>query len=179
MNDHRSQNDVQFDELWRFVSAQHHGGRNSIHGPNHWKRVKENGLAVARFSGANPTVVKLFALFHDSRRVSDGSDPGHGHRGAEFARELRGEHFNISDEEFELLYYACQWHTDEIHHDDPTIGTCWDADRLDLGRVYITPKPKYLNSKAAKFAAVEGSVDFLAKLLPDHFDASSPDQTEA
>jgi uncharacterized protein len=32
-----------------------------------------------------------------------------------------------------------------------TIQTCWDADRLDLGRVGIIPAPKYLSKKAAPY----------------------------
>ena len=31
-----------------------------------------------------------------------------------------------------------------------TIETCWDADRLDLGRVGITPHPSHLCTEAAK-----------------------------
>ncbi|MGB5446898.1 MAG: hypothetical protein WBM99_15485, partial [Psychromonas sp.] len=33
---------------------------------------------------------------------------------------------------------------------DPTIGTCWDADRLDLGRYGIYPKAQFLSTEAAK-----------------------------
>ena len=32
--------------------------------------------------------------------------------------------------------------------------TCWDADRLDLGRVGIVPNPRYLCTPAAKSPAV-------------------------
>ena len=34
-------------------------------------------------------------------------------------------------------------------HADPTIGTCWDADRLDLWRVGITPHVRFLCTAAA------------------------------
>ena len=33
---------------------------------------------------------------------------------------------------------------------DATVLTCWDADRLDLGRVGIRPDPKYLCTPAAR-----------------------------
>jgi hypothetical protein len=33
---------------------------------------------------------------------------------------------------------------------DPTVQTCWDADRLDLGRVGIKPHPDFLSPFAAK-----------------------------
>jgi len=31
-----------------------------------------------------------------------------------------------------------------------TILTCWDADRLDLGRVHITPSRNYLSTEPAR-----------------------------
>ena len=33
---------------------------------------------------------------------------------------------------------------------DITIQTCWDADRLDLGRIGIRPNPTYLGTKVAR-----------------------------
>lgn len=120
------------------------------HGVVHWARVHENGLRVAEQSGANILVVRLFAIFHDSRRENEYSDPDHGVRGAEFAKQLRGERFELSDAEFNLLYKACQGHTHEKTHPDITIQTCWDSDRLDLGRVGITPHPSRLCTEYAK-----------------------------
>ena len=35
--------------------------------------------------------------------------------------------------------------------EDATIQTCWDSDRLDLGRVGIFPSPKYLSDEASIF----------------------------
>ena len=37
--------------------------------------------------------------------------------------------------------------------DDPTIGTCWDADRLDLRRVAIVPKTGLMSTNPAKGSA--------------------------
>src|SRR3954466_1645131 len=59
------------------------------HGVAHWARVLENGLRLAGETGANVEVVRLFAILHDSRRVSEATDPDHGPRAAEFARTLR------------------------------------------------------------------------------------------
>ena len=123
---------------------------HGIHGLSHWGRVYTNGLRVAEESGANKKVVELFAFFHDSKRWNDGADIGHGARGAEFARRLRGDYFDLSDEEFELLYVACRDHTEGETEADVTIQTCWDADRLDLGRVWIVPDPERLCTEAAK-----------------------------
>src|SRR6185369_16204086 len=36
------------------------------HGISHWARVLENGLRLSTETGADPNVVSLFAVFHDS-----------------------------------------------------------------------------------------------------------------
>lgn len=124
------------------------------HGVTHWARVLENGLKLAEQTGADPQVVTLFALFHDSRRVNDYEDYGHGGRGAELAADLRGVVYDLPDPQFEWLYRACTLHTGGRHDDSVTVLTCWDADRLDLGRVGIMPNPKYLGTKAARSAGM-------------------------
>jgi len=123
---------------------------NGDHGLAHWARVLENGLKLAEETGANVEVVSLFAVLHDSRRLNEYSDPEHGPRAAEFATELRGLFFDLDDREFRLLYRACSGHTHERTHPNITIQTCWDADRLDLGRVGITPHPSRLCTEYAK-----------------------------
>ena len=70
--------------------------------------------------------------------------------GADLARQLRGDLFDLSDPDFDLLYAACIGHTDGKTDADMTIQTCWDADRLDLGRVGICPHPSKLCADAAK-----------------------------
>jgi uncharacterized protein len=141
------------------------------HGPVHWARVLTNGLRLAGETGARIEVVQLFAVLHDCQRINDGEDPEHGPRAAEFARTLRGELFELSDADFTLLHRACAGHTHEHTHPDVTIQTCWDADRLDLGRVGITPHPSYLCTAAAKrpemisWADGRASLDFVPDLV--------------
>lgn len=120
------------------------------HGIAHWARVRANGLMLANQTGANRHVVELFAFFHDSRRLNEHVDDGHGARGAALAIRLRGRYFDATDEEMELLQFACVHHSDGITLGNATVLTCWDADRLDLGRVGITPKAKYLGTEAAR-----------------------------
>jgi uncharacterized protein len=120
------------------------------HGIAHWARVLENGLRLAQETGANVEVVQLFAILHDSQRLNEGFDPKHGPRAAAYALELRRLLFDLPDPDFRLLHRACAGHTHERTHPDITIQTCWDADRLDLGRVGITPLPKLLCTEAAK-----------------------------
>ena len=145
-------------KLWKVVAGQFPLGDISTHGPAHWRRVERNGLLVATRSGADETVVRLFALFHDSRRENEGTDPEHGPRGAAMAEQLRGQYFEVSDEAFALLHYACTWHTEEPQNEDPTIGTCFDADRLDLGRVGIIPDPSYMSTEFGREIAKAGSI---------------------
>jgi uncharacterized protein len=121
-----------------------------FHGVVHWARVLENGQRLAAATGADLDVVTLFALFHDSRRVTEHSDFGHGHRGARYARSLRGKLIHLDNADFELLFEACRLHTDGLTDGDITLQTCWDADRLDLGRVGITPDPDQLCTDAAR-----------------------------
>jgi uncharacterized protein len=123
---------------------------DGTHGVYHWARVLENGVRLAAVTKAKAEIVTLFALFHDSRRVNEDEDPGHGLRGAELAAAMRGRQFQLSDEDFELLYTACAHHTDGLVEGDVTVQTCWDADRLDLARVGITPAPPYLCTAYAK-----------------------------
>jgi uncharacterized protein len=147
-----------FDKLWKHVAGQWRMSPDSVHGPDHWRRVERNGLLLARRTGANLDVVRLFALFHDSRRENEDRDEGHGKRGAMFAASLRGVFFEVTDEAFKLLQYACTWHTEGHHHQNPTIGTCWDADRLDLGRVGAKPNASFMSTDFGRKIAASGSL---------------------
>ena len=149
---------IDWQNIWEHITREFQCDRDSIHGPSHWRRVERNGLFVATRSGAVEEVVRLFAVFHDSRREHDGWDDTHGSRGAAYAASLRGVLFDISDEHFELLSHACTWHTHGRLSDEPTIGTCWDADRFDLGRVGVQPEAGYMSTEFGREIAVHGSI---------------------
>jgi uncharacterized protein len=123
---------------------------HGIHGVGHWAKVLENGLRLAQETGAKVEIVQLFAVFHDSRRINEGVDDGHGRRGADLAAEFREKWFDLADDDFELLQFARAHHTDGMIDGDVTAQVCWDADRLDLGRVGTVPKPERLCTAAAK-----------------------------
>jgi uncharacterized protein len=106
-------------------------------------------LRLAEETGANQDVVELFAVFHDAKRLSEGTDYDHGRRGADHAAELLGAAFELPDSEFDLLYQACAEHELGYTDADLTVQVCWDADRLDLGRVGIAPSPAALCTHAA------------------------------
>ncbi len=127
-----------------------------IHGVYHWARVLENGTRIAEATGADTELVQLFSIFHDCRRVNEGTDPGHGRRGANFAATLRGGLVQLEPSRFELLHYACTDHTEGLTEADPTVQACWDADRLDLGRVGIELDPDLLCTDIAKQSELFG-----------------------
>ncbi len=137
-------------ELIRAIRREYSLNWWGVHGVTHWARVLENGVRLASLTGARLQVVRLFAVFHDSKRRNDNHDPNHGLRGAEFAARMRGVLFQMPEGDFELLRFACANHTGGQTAGDVTVQTCWDADRLDLGRIGLTPQGKYLCTKAAK-----------------------------
>ncbi|MEM7012190.1 MAG: hypothetical protein AAF585_11960, partial [Verrucomicrobiota bacterium] len=158
---------IRFPDVWDYVEANFACGSYSPHGIDHWRRVHRNARILATRTAADEPVIELFAAYHDSCRINDASDPGHGKRGGFLAESQRGELYELSDEQFRQLQYACDWHTDEHHHDDPTIYTCWDADRLDLGRVGIVTSPGYLNSEFAKEICAQPGLDFVLSELAE------------
>ena len=141
---------INYDILWKHIESHFALGANSIHGPKHWRRVEKFGLSLAERNGADITVVRLFAVLHDAERLDEDADHGHGQRGAANAQQLRDHWFSINDAQFKLLYDAIAYHADGYTSNNLTIGTCWDADRLDLGRVGITPSPEYLSTPEAE-----------------------------
>jgi uncharacterized protein len=158
-------NPEQFETLWQTIVGQFPLGRASEHGPSHWRRVEQNGLYLAQWSGARPDVVRLFAVFHDSRRLNELNDPEHGMRGAQLAKDLRGRFYELDDPGFSLLAEACCIHTEALSHADPTIGTCLDADRLDLPRVGITPDPVYMSTETGINLARSGQFHVLRNFV--------------
>ena len=130
---------------------------NGIHGVAHWARVRANGLSLARSNGANARIVEYFSFLHDVCRRNDGRDPDHGSRAALFARRMRDRHIDLDDAEFSILAAAIGGHTYGKYHENLTVLTCWDADRLDLGRVGIAPEADRLSTAAARNPAVIAS----------------------
>jgi uncharacterized protein len=137
-------------ELIRSILGRYTLPLEGVHGVPHWARVLENGRRLLRLTGANSDVVELFAVFHDSQRINEGIDDGHGLRGAELAGELCGVEYELTDGDFDLLIQACNLHTEGYVDGDITLQTCWDADRLDLERVGITPRSEKLCTDGAR-----------------------------
>ena len=134
--------------------------RHGVHGPSHWARVLHHGLAIGAEVGANLLVVELFSFLHDSQRINEYEDHQHGERAAAYAESMNHRYFQLSSTELDMLMSAIRFHSEGSVETCPTIQTCWDADRLDLGRVGIKPSAKYLSVTARNYieSAYEWSV---------------------
>lgn len=121
---------------------------HGIHGANHWARVLNHGIAIGEVVNADSLVVELFAFLHDSQRHNEHIDVLHGARAADYAASLNKVYFDLSANQLDVLCHGIRFHSDGLIHTNATIQTCWDADRLDLGRVGITPSAKYLSAHA-------------------------------
>ncbi len=148
--------DQDWDAVRRYAQAIFACGSHSIHGPQHWNWVEKNALELAADTGADETVVRLFAILHDACRLNDDKDLGHGPRAADMLGTLVGILLTLDPDRLALLEQAIRHHTDGVTSPDPTIGTCWDADRLDLGRVGKNPEARYMSTEAGKRAVALG-----------------------
>lgn len=140
-----------YDDVQRAVLQQFRLDPMGVHGLPHWVRTYRNGLLIAAMDPkVEIDVVACFALLHDSCRENEFDDPMHGLYASRFAARLwnEGAMPYLSEEQLTTLKAACLDHTLGFTNQyNPTIQACWDADRLDLGRVGIKPNPQLLGSK--------------------------------
>lgn len=129
------------------------------HGPRHWRDVARVGMRVGQDVGLDPDLFQLvfvFAAVHDTQRLNEFDDPDHGQRAAEMLSQikLRGVY---ADDRTRLKRAI------ELHDTDPSfkytsldticvslVATCWDADRLTLGRVGIQPEREFMSTEAVR-----------------------------
>lgn len=122
-----------------------------VHGVSHWARVSYWGRKIGRDRGADLEVIRLFALLHDHLRISEGSDYCHGYRAAAVLEHLQGVMFDLTSYQMGQLDMAIRYHTAGFTDTDPTIQSCWDADRLDLWRVGIEPMQPFISDYAMPY----------------------------
>lgn len=128
-------------------------GYYSIHGISHWDRVARNADALDT-SDVDSLVVKAFAYIHDVERINESDDWQHGYRAALLVDEIRSSVLSfLNDQEIEQLKEACRLHTLRHKTEDATVNACFDADRLDLGRVGITPNPDKMATETGRLLA--------------------------
>lgn len=123
------------------------------HGDAHWRAVAQTGWYLA---AADPRVdldvVLLFGALHDTRRENEFKDPRHGIRAAFRLEDLTDPASNLplSIRQLLLLDEALSIHNGAGPQENPTIGACLDADRLNLWRVGHEPDPALLSTPYAK-----------------------------
>ena len=127
--------------------------QSRLHGLDHWWRIWKNAQMLTGLEpGADLEVVALYALFHDSMRLNDGADPGHGLRGYKLWERFN-QHQDVwrylTQDQRELFFEACVNHSDGQRSTNPTIAVCWDSDRLDLHRKGIWPDPRQMSTQDA------------------------------
>lgn len=142
--------------------------RGTLHGPEHWIRVRQFGLELASLNHLNEweaQCVEIFSLVHDLGRIDDGRDKDHPLLGAKIFVESACEYFpDLDGTQIKIIELAVKHHADgitsgeasnlgmfsDIEYDDEDVvtivGCCWDADRLDLLRLWIQPKRKYMST---------------------------------
>ena len=134
-------------------------GLGETHGLSHWQRVERNGIILSTINGniredINIKVVRFFAYLHDKCRLNDWADLEHGVRSADMLSDIRDTILkDFTDEEVAVLDKACRYHTTEQRTGIPTVDVCFDADRLDLGRVGIVPNPKLMATEQGAYYA--------------------------
>ncbi len=150
-------------------------GRSQVHGEEHWKAVALMGFWLAeRTAGVDREFILTFAQLHDVMRESDGLDPEHGERAAGLFRRLCRDPgvdgFAPSSSRTLAMCYALAHHTSGKRADtvaNVNVGVCWDAARLNLERVGITPNPAFLTTEAGRsVAACETAGSFAGLRVP-------------
>lgn len=137
-----------------------------LHGYKHWMSVWVNCMRL-HSDKLNPDMelCALFAAYHDCRREDEGDDPGHGYRSVSAVAPA-----DLESERMAKLTHAIAHHPEGDTSDDPTIGVCWDADRLDLHRVGTLPNPMYMSTVRGKIFAHQA-----ADIFP-HLSGRRPDE---
>jgi uncharacterized protein len=124
--------------------------RSRCHGPRHWRDVARVAQMLCD-AGGDRDVALAFAAIHDSQRHDDQGDPGHAERAATLVRALAAsDSWPLSSEQTDRLTAAVRLHNEGNVTNDPVIGPCWDADRLTLWRVGITPSRELLSTSSAR-----------------------------
>ena len=126
--------------------------RSPIHGELHWRAVSQAGIEIAKLNGGRTEIAMAFGLIHDSQRLCDDWDPEHGLRAAKWASKSKRLLDLIGKDGRDIVAAAARDHEKGKVTQDRNIGTCWDADRINLWRVGLMPH-----------------ADFFSVLKGDHF----------
>ena len=134
-----------------------HERQGSFHGPRHWTKVLNNALWLREkecLPESYDHILYLAALFHDSKRVNEGNDPGHGGRAAVSLLGCR----SVCAETI-MAAQCCAFHTEvvpwlpmtsDLSDEARTLVQLFaDADRLDIGRLGRVIDTRFLFTDSA------------------------------
>jgi uncharacterized protein len=157
---------INWQELRQFSIARWPKEMGITHGVDHWDRVAKFGKTLY-VDGVDMNVVIAFAYLHDVERKNDDIDDGHGHRASILVDSIHQNYLRDFDaEQISLLKRACELHTLRHRTGNITIDTCFDADRLDLPRVGITPEPERMaTSQGARIASNPEYLQFYEAMI--------------
>ena len=141
------ESEFDYTSLRRYSANRWPQGMGDTHGVEHWDRVARFGRMLYQ-EGADMDVILAFAYLHDAERMNNAEDIEHGKRASLLIDRIREtELWALNNEQIAKLKRACELHTIEHCTGDLTIDTCFDADRMDLLRVGITPSPERMATK--------------------------------
>ena len=137
---------IDFDKVLAYAMDNSSIYESHCHGVDHWTKVAEHAVNFAsETKGADITVAHLFGLLHDFKRSDDEQCFKHGVDSAKAIYKIRKTLLKkLSKKQFNTLVEAIKYHPDGKVSDDPTIGCCWDADRVELPRVGIDVSLEYI-----------------------------------
>lgn len=143
---------------------------SQLHGPAHWARVQRFGTLLAEREGLPAEarrVVDVFAWTHDLAREDDLAGRGHALAGAEYLDEVVPVVFpELAAAEVEVVRIAIRHHSDGLTAQQAreaglfsglplpseavaaAVGVAWDADRLDLMRLRVLPRPELMSTSS-------------------------------
>jgi uncharacterized protein len=132
-----------------------------MHGELHWRAVAWAGLRIRDVAPElSAAVLVAFGLLHDCRRVDDGWDRDHGARAADLAARSRSLLHLLGPGGRDLVEEACRLHEDGLTRPErPTVGACWDADRVNLVRLGFQLDP----SRFTVLSQADGSLEAVAE----------------
>jgi hypothetical protein len=151
---------IDFAELAARIEADSAGAHSHVHGIMHWRAVAQSGLYLAGLiEDLDPALILLFGLLHDSCRENEFDDPYHGHRAAQLLERLDRERIvRLSPERASTLMHALSEHDAGYTSEDPNVGACWDADRLQLQRLGFALDPDRLSHEISQTDSVQQAV---------------------
>lgn len=119
-----------------------------MYGQAHWRRVLRNGILIAEADPDNVClpVVCAFAFLHDAARETEQRELGHGPAASRLTQELfdKGvldwlDKTMLTQLRAAVCDHPLNLQIEQVSRGAATLNACWDAAKLDLPRMGVTP----------------------------------------